>query len=127
MTLRAVSPTYLLWLLGSGFILAGIRYPTTPRLILSGAGLLFLAFLLDRTTAFGKDGPITLKEEATLGPDGKIQKLRYTTGLLNTANLLRLVGLVLTATGVFWQFNLALIIIGFVVAGAGLYLRGRKA
>jgi membrane protein implicated in regulation of membrane protease activity len=125
-TLPTARPTYLAWVLGGGLILAGIEWPTNWPLIISGSGILFLAYILEKYTRFGKEGPVILREEATIGADGKIERLRYSTGIFTPANFLRFVGIVIAATGLLWPLNWAMMLTGFGLAGVGLYLGRQK-
>src|SRR5216683_11410 len=109
---RTAGPTYLVWLLGGGLIVAGIEWPTSWPLIISGSGILFLAYIL--------------REEATISADGKIERLRYSTGIFTPANFLRFVGMVIAATGLFWPLNWAMMLTGFGLAVVGLYLGRQK-
>src|SRR5260370_20196126 len=119
---RTAGPTYLVWILGGVVMLAGMEWPTSWPLIISGSGILFLAYILEKYTRFGKEGPVILREEATIGADGKIERLRYSTGIFTPANFLRFVGMVIAATGLFWPLNCAMRFRGFGLAVAGLYL-----
>jgi len=122
MVFRGVRPTYLVWLLGLNS--AGIEWPTWPTswpLIISGSGVLFLAYILERYTRFGKEGPVVLREEATIGGNGKIERLRYSTGKFTPANFLRFVGMVIASAGLLWQPNWAMMFTGFGLAGVRLY------
>ena len=123
---RTAGPTYLVWLLGGGLIVAGIEWPTSWPLIISGSGILFLAYILQKYTRFGKEGPVILRKEATIGADGKIERLRYSTGIFTPANFLRFVGMVIAATGLFWPLNWAMMLTGFGLAVVGLYLGRQK-
>ncbi len=125
---RTAGPTYLVWLLGGGLIVAGIEWPTSWPLIISGSGILFLAYILQKYTRFGKEGPVILRKEATIGADGKIERLRYSTGIFTPANSLQFVGVVIAAAGLLWPLNWAMMLTGFGLAGVGLYLgRQREA
>jgi hypothetical protein len=126
MIFRGVSPTYFVWVLGGGLILAGIEWPTSWPLIISGSGILFLAYILEKYTRFGKEGPIILREEATIGADGKIERLRHSTGIFTPANFLRYVGVVIAGAGLLWELNWAMMLTGFGLAGVGLYLGRQK-
>ncbi len=126
MVFREVSPTYLVSLLGGGLIFAGIEWPTSWPLIISGSGILFLTYILEKYTRFGKEGPVILREEATIGADGKIERLRYSAGMFTPANFLRFVGTAIAATGLLWQLNWAMMLTGFGLAGVGLYLGRQK-
>jgi hypothetical protein len=88
-------------------------------LIISGSGVLFLAYILEKYTRFGKEGPVVLREEATIGGDGKIERLRYSTGKFTPANFLRFVGMVMASAGLLWQLNWAMTFTGFGLAGVG--------
>lgn len=70
----------------------------------------------------GRAGPVTLKEKAVDGPDGRVERVRYKTALLSPANLLRFVGTGLAATGLYLQFNWAMMLTGLGLAAVGLYL-----
>src|SRR5260370_28696048 len=74
---RTPSPTYLVWILGGVLIFAGIEWPTSWPLIISGSGILFLAYILEKYTRFGKEGPVILCEAATISEDGKNVRMRY--------------------------------------------------
>lgn len=109
-----------------GLNFAGIEWPTSWPLIISGSGVLFLAYILERYTRFGKEGPVVLREEATIGGNGKIERLRYSTGKFTPANFLRFVGMVIASAGLLWQLNWAMMFTGFGLAGVGLYLGRQK-
>ena len=122
MVFRSASPTTILWYAGGGLTLAGIEWPQNWALIYGGLGILLLAYILEKYTRMGRAGPVTLKEEAVYGPDGRVERVRYKTALLSPANLLRFVGTVLAASGLYWHFNLAMMFTGLVIVAAGLYL-----
>src|SRR5260370_112094 len=126
MVFRTPSPTYLVWILGGCLIFAGIEWPTSWPLIISGSGILFLAYILEKYTRFGKEGPVILREEATISADGKIERLRYSTGIFTPANFLRFVGVVIAAAGLLWPLNWAAMFTGFWRAVVGLYLGRQK-
>src|SRR6266849_7519703 len=123
---RAASPTYLVWILGGVLIFAGIEWPASWPLIISGSGILFLTYILEKYTRFGKEGPVILREEATIGADGKIERLRYSAGMFTPANFLRFVGIVIAAAGLLWSLNWAMMLTGFGLAVVGLYLGRQK-
>ena len=108
-----------------GLNFAGIEWPTSWPLIISGSGVLFLAYILERYTRFGKEGPVVLREEATIGGNGKIERLRYSTGKFTAANFLRVVD-GNSERGLLWQLNWAMMFTGFGLAGVGLYLGRQK-
>jgi hypothetical protein len=122
MVFRSASPTTILWYAGGGLTLAGVEWPQNWALIYSGLGTLFLAYILGKYTRMGREGPVTLKQEAVFGPDGKVERVRYKTALFSAANLLRFIGTGLAATGLYWHFNIAMIVTGLLIAAAGLYL-----
>jgi hypothetical protein len=122
MVFRSASPTTILWYAGGGLTLAGIEWPQNWALIYGGLGILLLAYILEKYTRMGRAGPVTLKEEAVYGPDGRVERVRYKTALLSPANLLRFVGTVLAASGLYWHFNLAMMFTGLVIVAAGLCL-----
>src|SRR5258707_10160771 len=109
---RTASPTYLVWLLGGGLIVAGIEWPTSWPLIISGSGILFLAYILEKYTRFGKEGPVILREEATISADGKIERLRYSTATFTPANSLQFVCVVIAAAGLVLPLYFAMALTG---------------
>lgn len=122
MVFRAASPTLILWVAGGAVTLVGIEWPQNWALVYSGLGILLLAHILQKYTRMGREGPVTLKQQAIYGPDGKVERVRYKTALLNPANLLRFIGTGLAATGLYWHFNIAMMVSGLVIVAAGLYL-----
>jgi len=122
MVFRSASPTTIIWVAGGAVTLAGIEWPQNWALVYSGLGILLLAYILDKYTWMGREGPVTLKQQAVYGPDGKVERVRYKTALLSPANLLRFIGTGLAATGLYWHFNIAMIVTGLVIVAAGLYL-----
>jgi hypothetical protein len=126
MVFRTASPTEVLWIAGGALTLAGIEWPENWALVYSGLGILLLAYILGKYTRMGREGPVTLKQQAIYGPDGKVERVRYQTALLSPANLLRFIGTGLAATGLYWHFNIAMMVSGLVIVAAGLYLGGRR-
>lgn len=122
MVFRSASPTTILWYAGGGLTLAGIEWPQNWPLVYSGLGILLLAYTLEKYTRMGREGPVTLKEEAIYGPNGQVERTRYKTALLRPANFLRFIGTGLAATGLYWHFNVALMVSGLGIVAAGLYL-----
>jgi hypothetical protein len=122
MVFRSASPTKILWIAGGALTLAGIEWPRNWALIYGGLGILPLAYILEKYTRMGREGPVTLEQEAVYGPHGRVERSRYKTALSSPASLLRFIGTGLAATGLYWHFNGAMMLTGLVLAAVGLYL-----
>lgn len=122
MVFRTETPVTIIWIAGGALTLAGIEWPQNWALVYSGLRILLLAYILGKYTRMSRQGPVTLKEEVVYGPDGRVERTRYKTALLSPANFLRFIGTGLAATGLYWNFNIALMATGLVIVAAGLYL-----